>query len=127
MSLHTLFKEIPGDIKTEIDEEKEDKPNKGYLNFEDWLHEHAAPRAFGDSDYSDEENGKYYWDLHKRYNEYVQDWKNHVFGYDKSLPKSIVRIESDVWATDSKIHQSIVPSCSANKETVKQDPEKITQ
>jgi hypothetical protein len=33
MSLHTLFEEVPGDIKTSIDFEREKKPKKEYLSF----------------------------------------------------------------------------------------------
>jgi hypothetical protein len=98
MSLHTLFKEIPGDIKTEADEEKEHKPKTGHLNFEDWRPEHAAPRAFGDSDYSDEENGQYYWNLHKKPKEYVKDWETQNFGPDLD----------EAWGTESNPPKAIV-------------------
>jgi hypothetical protein len=76
------------------------KKNKnGPMSFEDWTKNNTQPRISDDSNYSDEENGQYYWGLHKKYNEYVKAWENSMFGSDPApdsvwgdteLPKSIV-------------------------------------
>jgi hypothetical protein len=61
----------------------EDKANyHGHLTFEEWMSKNNQPRVADDSQYSDEENGQYYWDLHRRYQEYVKDWENSMFDPD---------------------------------------------
>ena len=44
------------------------------ISFEDWTKNNIQPRIGDDSYYSEEENGQYYWNLHKKYKEYVKDW-----------------------------------------------------
>ena len=101
MSLHTLLKELPGDIKTHTSKEKEVEERKGdHMTFDEWVTKNARPRVEDDSDYSDEENGQYYWGLHKQYNQYVKQWKESMFGpdyepWDDKPLKSIVRIPSE--------------------------------
>jgi hypothetical protein len=102
-----LLKELPGDITTSTDTEKQKKENKKvgeHMTFDEWLYEgnNLEPRVMNDSGYSDEENGKYYWGLHKKYNEYVKQWGNSMFGPDtprKSIDfgpsKSIVSEQSE--------------------------------
>ena len=48
--------------------------------FEDWSKENTRPRISDDSCYSEEENGQYYWNLHKKYDGYVKDWETQNFG-----------------------------------------------
>ena len=107
MSLHTLMKELPGDIKTseDFDEKDKVKEKNGFLTFDEWVSEsnNLRPRIGDDSCYSDEENGQYYWGLHKKYKEYVRDWENKNFGPDLDEawgteaypPKEIVRVPSE--------------------------------
>jgi hypothetical protein len=86
------MKELPGDIKTFKDKTEE--------NDRERINKYSPkPRVSVDSEYTDEENGQYYWELHKKYNEYVKEWGNSMFGPDPDLvccdtevPKSIVRI-----------------------------------
>ena len=100
MSLHTLMKELPGDIQTSIDkskDEKEEERKGDHMTFDEWVTKNSRPRVEDDSGYSDEENGQYYWGLHKQYNQYVKEWKDQMFGldyepWDDKPPKSIVRI-----------------------------------
>jgi hypothetical protein len=105
MSLHTLMKELPGDIKTSKDKTEEndrEKEKTGHLTFDEWINKYPPkPRISDDTDYTDEENGQYYWGLHKKYNEYVKQRGNSMFGPDPApdsvwgdteLPKSIVRL-----------------------------------
>jgi hypothetical protein len=65
MSLHTLMKELPGDIKTseDFDEKDKVKEKNGFLTFDEWIsgNNNLRPRIGDDSCYSDEENGQYYW------------------------------------------------------------------
>jgi hypothetical protein len=58
------------------------KDNVGPMKFDEWIGKNTHPRLADDSQYSDEENGQYYWDLHKKYNQYVEDWKTQNFGPD---------------------------------------------
>jgi FAD/FMN-containing dehydrogenase len=81
LSLHTLLKELPGDIatskdKSEEQEQEKEKQRVGHLTFNEWVGKNTHPRIADDSQYSDEENRQYYWDLHKKYNEYVKEWEN---------------------------------------------------
>ena len=66
------------------------------MSFEDWTKNNILPRISDDSYYSEEENGQYYWNLHKKYNEYVKDWETQNFGPDPDgawsnaeLPKAL--------------------------------------
>ena len=52
----------------------------GPMKFDKWRSKNTHPRVANDSQYSDEENGQYYWDLHRRYQEYVKDWERENFG-----------------------------------------------
>ena len=52
------------------------------MSFDDWTKNNILPRISDDSYYSEEENGQYYWNLHKKYNEYVKDWNTQNFGPD---------------------------------------------
>ena len=80
------MKELPGDIKTSKDV---DAKKSNTMSFDEWRHRYDGPRVFGDEGYSDEENGRYYWDLHKRYNEYLTKQKVPIIG-----------LESEAWVTD---------------------------
>jgi hypothetical protein len=104
ISLHTLMKELPGDIKTSKDKTEEndrEKEKTGHLTFDEWINKYPPkPRISDDTDYTDEENGQYYWELHKKYNEYVKEWGNSMFGPDpesdsawgSNPPKSLLRL-----------------------------------
>ena len=68
------------------------------LSFEDWTKNNIQPRISEDSNYSEEENGQYYWNLHKKYKEYLKDWDTQNFGPDpdeawgqSNAPKATVR------------------------------------
>jgi hypothetical protein len=54
----------------------------GPMKFDEWVSKNVGPRISDDSQYTDEENGQYYWELHKKYNEYVKDWNTRNFGPD---------------------------------------------
>ena len=106
MSLHTLMKELLGDIKTskDFDEKDKMKEKNGFLTFDVWVSKsnNLRPRIGDDSCYSDEENGQYYWGLHKKYKEYLKDWDTQNFGPDleeawgqSNPPKAIVRVPSE--------------------------------
>ena len=56
------------------------KNNSGPMSFEDWTKNNIQPRIGEDSHYSEDENGQYYWNLHKKYKEYVKDWETQNFG-----------------------------------------------
>jgi hypothetical protein len=58
----------------------ENKKVVGPMKFDEWVSKNIVPRISDDSYYSDEENCQYYWDLHKKYNQYVEDWKKQNFG-----------------------------------------------
>jgi hypothetical protein len=106
MSLHTLMKELPGDIKTseDFDEKDKEKEKNGFLTFDEWIsgNNNLRPRIGDDSCYSDEENGQYYRGLHRKYKEYLKDWDTQNFGPDldeawgteSNPPKTIVRCPS---------------------------------
>jgi hypothetical protein len=106
ISLHTLMKELPGDIKTleDFDEKDKMKEKNGFLTFDEWVSEsnNLRPRIGDDCCYSDEENGQYYWGLHKKYKEYLKEWDTQNFGPDldeawgqSNPPKAIVRVPSE--------------------------------
>ena len=52
------------------------------MSFEYWTKDNIQPRIGDDSCYSEEENGQYYWGLHKKYKAYLKDWENQNFGPD---------------------------------------------
>ena len=122
MSLHTLLKELPGDIKTHTSKEKEVEERKGdHMTFDEWVTKNARPRVEDDSDYSDEENGQYYWGLHKQYNQYVKQWKDQMFGpdyepWDDKPLKSIVRIPSES-ETKARVPEAIITTVSTAVDT----------
>jgi hypothetical protein len=95
VSLHTLMKELPGDIKTSKDKTEENhrgKEKAGHLTFDEWINKYPPkPRISVDTDYTDEENGQYYWGLHKKYKEYLKEWENQNFG----------PCPDEVWGTES--------------------------
>ena len=70
------------------------KEKNGFLTFDEWVSEsnNLRPRIGDDSCYSDEENGQYYWNLHKKYKKYLKDWENQNFGPDPD--EAWVRIKS---------------------------------
>jgi hypothetical protein len=76
------------------------KNDYGPMSFEDWTKNNIQPRISDDSNYSEEENGQYYWNLHKKYNEYVKDWETQNFGpdpdpdsaWESNPPKSLLRL-----------------------------------
>jgi hypothetical protein len=93
LSLHILQKELPDDIATSKDkaeeqEKEKEKEKDDHLTYEEWMSENTKPRIGDDSQYTNEENGKYYWDLHIKYNKYVEEWKDSMFGFDTPKPKS---------------------------------------
>jgi hypothetical protein len=46
------------------------------MSFDEWRNNIGGrPRIYGEEGYSVEENGRYYWDLHRRYDEYVRQQK----------------------------------------------------
>jgi len=101
MSLHTLMKELPADIKTSEDFDEKDrvKEKNCFLNIDEWVKENnLRPRIGDDSCYSDEENDQYYWNLHKKYNEYLKDWENQNSGPDPD----------EAWGTESNPPKAIV-------------------
>ena len=101
MSLHTLMKELPGDIKTSEDDKDKVKEKNGFMTFDEWVsgNNNLRPRIGDDSCYSDGENGQYYWGLRKKYKEYLKDWdiQNLVQismrsgVHESNPPKAIVR------------------------------------
>ena len=93
MSLHTLMKELPGDIKTSEDGKDKVKEKNGILTFDKWVTENnnLRPRIGDDSSYNDEDNGQYYWGLHKKYKDYLKDWENQNSGPNPN----------EVWDTES--------------------------
>ena len=54
------------------------------MSFEYWTKDNIQPRIGDDSCYSEDENGQYYWGLHKKYKAYLKDWENQNFGPDPS-------------------------------------------
>jgi hypothetical protein len=102
MDIYNLWKQIPNLEISEPEHEPEEENGKGQpMTFDEWLssdQSHKIPRVADDSYYSDEENGQYYWDLHKKYQEYVTDWECHMFGPD-STPSSS---NSEAWTVDDK-------------------------
>ena len=55
------------------------------MSFEEWTKNNTQPRVSDDSHYSEEENGQYYWGLHKKYKAYLKDWENQNFGPDSQV------------------------------------------
>lgn len=75
MSLHTLFKEIPGDVQIEEsmskEEEREGESNTNPMTFDEWFTREHTDYEYKIGDETDEENGKYYRDLQNKYNKSV--------------------------------------------------------
>lgn len=67
------------------------------MSFEDWTKNNIQPRIGDDSNYSEGENGQYYWGLQKKYRAYLKDWKNQNFGPDPD----------DVWVSESNPPKAI--------------------
>jgi hypothetical protein len=99
MDIYNLWKQLPNlDIADLLSvAEPEPQVNVAPMTFDEWANANGntPPRVDEDTTYSDEENGKYYWDLHKRYQEYVNDWDWHMFG-----PDTDTNIESKAWTVD---------------------------
>ena len=74
------------------------KNEHGPMSFEDWTKNNIQPRISDDSNYSEEENGQYYWNLHKKYKEYLKDWDTQNFSPDPDEP----------WGTQSNPPKAIV-------------------
>ena len=82
-------------------EDNNKKNDYGPMKFDEWKGKNTVPRIDVDSNYSDEENGQYYWELHKKYNEYVKEWNTRIFGPD---PNSEEQREIEAWAnTDAGV------------------------
>jgi hypothetical protein len=52
-------------IDSHNDIKNSNKQTHSYMTFDEWADENKFPRVTSDCDYSDEENGRYYWDLHE--------------------------------------------------------------
>ena len=69
--------------------------NNDPVKFDEWVRKNEGPRIDNDSAYSDEENGQYYWNLHKKYKEYVKNCEDQnsdeAWVTESNLPKAIVR------------------------------------
>jgi hypothetical protein len=77
MSIFSLWKQLPDlEIIDNNDNRGENKSKPAFMTFDEWRYENSHPRIEDDSGYSDEENGQYYWDLHKRNHKYVDECKN---------------------------------------------------
>ena len=67
-------------------------------------HSKTGPRTISDQGLAtipitaEEENGQYYWNLHKKYKEYVKDWETQNFGPDLD----------EAWGTESNPPKAIV-------------------
>jgi hypothetical protein len=100
MDIYNLWKQLPNldivDPVTEPEPQGKVEP----MTFDEWANTsgNTPPRVDEDATYSDEENGRYYWDLHKRYQEYVKDWEWHMFGDTEKKSES----ESEAWTVDDK-------------------------
>ena len=68
----TIALEVSAKFNGGNGEDKNKKNDYGPMKFDEWKSKNTVPRIDVDSNYSDEENGQYYWDLHKKYNEYVK-------------------------------------------------------
>ena len=78
----TIALEISAKFNGGNGENKNKKNDYGPMKFDEWKSKNTVPRIDVDSNYSDEENGEYYWDLHKRYKQYVKDCETQNFGPD---------------------------------------------
>ena len=72
------------------------KNDCGPMSFEDWTKNNVQPRISDDSQYSEDENGQYYWGLHKKYKAYLKDWENRNFGPDPD----------EAWSTQVRLEGS---------------------
>ena len=61
------------------------KNENGPMSFEYWTKDNIQPRIGDYSCYSEDENGQYYWGLHKKYKAYLKDWENQNFGPDPQV------------------------------------------
>jgi hypothetical protein len=109
MSLHTLFKEIPGDVqieetKTKDEGEREGESNANPMTFDEWFTRKYTDYELKIGDETDEENGRYYRNLQNKYNEYVEDFKWHHGFKDGPDPckKDSWTVESKEWAAESE-------------------------
>jgi hypothetical protein len=91
---------IASEVSAKFNGHNNNKKNgSGPKSFEDWTkNNNLRPRIGDDSCYSDEENGQYYWNLHKKYKEYVKDWETQNFGPDLD----------EAWGTESNPPKAIV-------------------
>ena len=69
------------------------KNEHGPMSFEDWTKNNIQPRISDDSNYSEEENGQYYWNLHKKYTEYLKDWDTQDFSPDPDEASVLNKIQ----------------------------------
>ena len=96
----TIALEVSTKFNGRNGEDKNKKNDYGPVKFDEWKSKNTVPRIDVDSNYSDEENGQYYWELHKKYNEYVKDWNTRIFGPDPNAEEQR-EIESEAWANTS--------------------------
>lgn len=77
MSIFSLWKQLPDlqiiNGKEYSTESGSKRQSQEYMIFEEWKDKNEPPRISHDADYTDEENGQYYWGLHKRYRAYVDE------------------------------------------------------
>ena len=73
ISIFNLWKQLPD---LQIIDNNSSKHDERHMTFEEWQHKNMLPRVSNDSDYTDEENGQYYWGLHTKYKEYVNGYEN---------------------------------------------------
>jgi len=67
MSLHTLFKEIPGDVQIEESNTKEEIDEDEPLTFDEWFTRKHTDYELKIGDETDEQNGRYYRNLQNKY------------------------------------------------------------
>jgi hypothetical protein len=90
LSLHTLMKELPGDITTSKDKDIAKQDNKVH----DWNESLNGPRlkTFAEWYENVRELGLMTHEIGRmQYDAYVKEWNNGMFGFDSLPPKSIVR------------------------------------
>jgi hypothetical protein len=78
----TIALEVSGKFNGGNGEDKNKKNDYGPMKFDEWKSKNTVTRIDVDSNYSDEENGQYYWNLHKKYTEYLKDWDTQDFSPD---------------------------------------------
>jgi hypothetical protein len=103
MDIFNLWKQLPNlDIvdSMSVSEPGREEEEKGQpMTFDEWFSKdysrtHAYEYRIGNE--TDEENGKYYRELEKKYNDYVKEWNDRMFGPDP--PDT----ESEAWTVDDK-------------------------